>query len=72
MLQPHLWADNSDTEIVMARINKQFGATKSEDEPQETVTSSNPSALLPEHFIGFSYGGQRPHSDHEHVKNPNR
>ncbi|CAG5124890.1 unnamed protein product [Candidula unifasciata] len=69
---PHMWADNSDTEIIMARINKQFDTDINEaQDSHETSTSQNPSALLPEHLIGFSYGGQRPHSDHEHVNNPN-
>ncbi|KAL5021730.1 hypothetical protein ScPMuIL_000885 [Solemya velum] len=29
------------------------------------------SALKPEHIIGYAYGGQRPHSQHEHIQNPN-
>ncbi|XP_005100799.1 uncharacterized protein LOC101859492 [Aplysia californica] len=71
---PHMWAENSDTEIFMVRVNKQFNTTsrsqKSVPEPSEGVQQTG-SALLPEHLIGFSYGGQRPHSDHEHVTNPN-
>lgn len=72
--QPHLWADNSDTEIMMARVNKQFNKTsKEQQESPEKVTSSQPtSALLPDHFIGLAYGGNRPHSVYEHIKNPNR
>ncbi|GFN86010.1 fggap repeat domain containing protein [Plakobranchus ocellatus] len=67
---PHIWADNSDTQVRMARINKEF--ERSSSEHSEEVASTTPApALSPHHLIGFSYGGHRPHSPDEHVKNPN-
>lgn len=68
---PHLWADNSDTEILISRVNKQFVKTARDSQDLQDKLSTPASALLPEHFIGFAYGGQRPHLAHEHVKNPN-
>ena len=69
-----MWADNSNTEIIMDRINKEFNSTTGTKVTPESTEAppQGGSALLPEHVIGFSYGGQRPHSDHEHIDNPNR
>uniref|UniRef100_A0A2C9L4M0 Uncharacterized protein n=1 Tax=Biomphalaria glabrata TaxID=6526 RepID=A0A2C9L4M0_BIOGL len=73
---PHLWADNSDTEILMARVNKQFGktVTKEASEPQndKMPTSSPTSSFLPDNLIGLAYGNKKkPRKNHEQVKNPN-
>ena len=70
--KPHMWADNSDTEVIMARVNKEFGKSSSERSHDDVIESSPAPALSAHHLIGFSYGGHRPHSPDEHVKNPNR
>lgn len=38
---------------------------------KETPPSNQRMALTPDHVIGYAYGGHRPHSNHEHVENPN-
>ncbi|KAI8746478.1 uncharacterized protein LOC106073737 [Biomphalaria glabrata] len=73
---PHLWADNSDTEILMARVNKQFGktVTKEASDPQndKMPTSSPTSSFLPDNLMGLAYGNKKkPRKNHEQVKNPN-
>lgn len=68
---PHIWADNSDTQVMMARVNKEFGRGMSERSSDDSVSPMPASALPPHHLIGFSYGGHRPHSPDEHVRNPN-
>ncbi|GFS16597.1 hypothetical protein ElyMa_006801000 [Elysia marginata] len=69
---PHMWADNSDTQVMMARVNKEFRRSSAErSHDDDSATASSAPALPTQHLIGFSYGGHRPHSPDEHVKNPN-
>ncbi|KAJ8302911.1 hypothetical protein KUTeg_019307, partial [Tegillarca granosa] len=61
---PHFWGDLKDTKLTLGHFKKRS------DSDSKTGTEQNV-ALTPEHFIGYAYGGHRPHSDHEHVQNPN-
>ncbi|XP_061189984.1 uncharacterized protein LOC133197792 isoform X2 [Saccostrea echinata] len=62
---PHLWRNLEDTKLTLGRFRK------SEETSQSDTPSSQRMALTPEHVIGYAYGGHRPHSNHEHVENPN-
>ncbi|XP_062582236.1 uncharacterized protein LOC134244004 isoform X2 [Saccostrea cucullata] len=62
---PHLWRSLEDTKLTLGRFRK------SEESSQPDTPSSQRMALTPEHVIGYAYGGHRPHSNHEHVENPN-
>lgn len=64
-MQPHLWVNLADTKLTLGQIRK------SEEGNQQEPPSSHRLALTPEHVIGYAYGGHRPHSNHEHVENPN-
>ena len=73
-IQPHLWTNIADTKFTLARIQKLAQVMDGNQEEVSTETSrpmSSVNALRPEHIVGYAYGGQRPHSDHEHVTNPN-
>ncbi|XP_046553197.1 uncharacterized protein LOC124262710 isoform X1 [Haliotis rubra] len=69
-LLPHMWTGLADTKFKLARFQKEAPVpeTDDEDEDQEPFQST---ALKPEHIVGYAYGGLRPHSDAEHVDNPN-
>ncbi|KAH9509481.1 hypothetical protein Btru_045998 [Bulinus truncatus] len=72
---PHIWADNSDTEILMARVNKQFGKTVPKDtadsQNDKVATSQSTPSFLPDNLMGLAYGKRMPHRNLEQVKNPN-
>lgn len=61
---PHFWNELTDTEIKLGRFKKQ-------DEASVEGVPIQKSALRPEHIMGYAYGGQRPHTDDEHIENPN-
>ncbi|KAK3086371.1 hypothetical protein FSP39_017480 [Pinctada imbricata] len=64
---PHQWQRIGDTKLTLGRFQK------GEDflSQDEMRPSRHRSALTPQHIMGYAYGGQRPHSDHEHVESPN-
>ncbi|XP_041375556.1 uncharacterized protein LOC121388325 isoform X2 [Gigantopelta aegis] len=70
---PHLWTSIADTKFTLARIQKLAQAmdVKPEVSTETSRSTSSVNALKPEHIVGYAYGGQRPHSHHEHVTNPN-
>ncbi|XP_063439714.1 uncharacterized protein LOC134721003 isoform X1 [Mytilus trossulus] len=61
---PHFWNSLEDTKIKLGRFQKQDEAIMDNQQQQK-------SALRPEHIMGYAYGGQRPHTDDEHIVNPN-
>lgn len=64
ILQPHFWNSLEDTKIKLGRFSKQ-------DEASADNRQRYKPALRPEHIMGYAYGGQRPHTDDEHLENPN-
>ncbi|XP_050397278.1 uncharacterized protein LOC126815602 [Patella vulgata] len=66
---PHSWSDYTDTSFTLARFQKDSRKAEYFEESDKMKESQN--VLSPEHIVGYAYGGQRPHNDHEHVVNPN-
>lgn len=67
---PHSWMHLRDTKFSLGRYQKIDDAMYKDDDEHGSVSPTR-SALDPKHIIGYAYGGQRPHSDEEHIKNPN-
>ncbi|XP_070575140.1 uncharacterized protein [Ptychodera flava] len=68
---PHSWQRRSDTSAEFGRFLKSRGDKSKdyEDSGEEHVLDII--GLDEEHLIGYAFGGLRPHSASEHVKNPN-
>ena len=60
-----------DTKFTLGRFQKSLEEVSFTDEEEESSQSPTPSALDAKHIIGYAYGGHRPHSDIEHIPNPN-
>lgn len=65
---PHLWVNLDDTKLTLGRFRK---TEEGGEKYSSSSSSSSGMALTPNHIIGYAYGGHRPHSNHEHVENPN-
>ena len=65
-----MWVNNRDTKFTLGRFVKDMKSDSQESSPEEEDHSRH-SALSAEHIVGYAYGGQRPHSELEHVANPN-
>ncbi|XP_021352758.1 uncharacterized protein LOC110449917 isoform X1 [Mizuhopecten yessoensis] len=63
---PFGWQSIDDTKLTLGHFQK-----KGDILPDSPDGERSRLALTPEHVMGYSYGGHRPHSDHEHVANPN-
>ncbi|XP_045193457.2 uncharacterized protein LOC123549425 [Mercenaria mercenaria] len=69
---PHYWRSVQDTKFSLGRYQKKVDESMAtEDDDDVTEVEPTKSALDPKHLIGYAYGGQRPHSDDEHIANPN-
>ncbi|XP_052819097.1 uncharacterized protein LOC128244968 [Mya arenaria] len=69
---PHNWRTVRDTKFSLGRYQKIVDENiYREGEEEATQQDPTPAALDPKHVIGYAYGGQRPHSDEEHIVNPN-
>ncbi|XP_002735115.1 uncharacterized protein LOC100378520 [Saccoglossus kowalevskii] len=67
---PHSWQRASDTRITFDRIQKSKGEIfKDYGFDDENVLDMI--GLDEEHLVGYAFGGLRPHSASEHIKNPN-
>lgn len=71
-----MWVDNQHTKFTLGRFakdkkvladSKNFDVSNV-DKDEDTTQAS---ALSARHIVGYHYGGQRPHSEFEHVANPN-
>ncbi|XP_033625650.1 uncharacterized protein LOC117288891 [Asterias rubens] len=68
---PHRWQRGYDTSLLLARIVKDNVKTPQVDTSNDGVTLPSLIGLDGEHIAGYHFGGLRPHSPTEHVKNPN-
>ncbi|XP_038070046.1 uncharacterized protein LOC119739259 isoform X2 [Patiria miniata] len=68
---PHRWQRGSDTTVTIARVVKDTRNKPQLDEPEVTPTLATLIGLDGDHMAGYHFGGLRPHSSTEHVKNPN-
>ncbi|KAL8574521.1 hypothetical protein ACOMHN_005898 [Nucella lapillus] len=68
---PYMWVNNQDTKFTLGRFVKDLKYNPDHHHPPDGQELHTPSALSAEHMVGYAYGGQRPHSEVEHVANPN-
>lgn len=68
---PHNWRSLHDTKFSLGRYQKVIDDSVVMEEDEDASVEPTKSALDAKHLIGYAYGGQRPHSDEEHIANPN-
>ncbi|XP_076449681.1 uncharacterized protein LOC143286041 [Babylonia areolata] len=70
---PYMWVNNEHTKFTLGRFVKdlKFSQNNLDDDDDSSEQHYTPPALSAEHVVGYAYGGQRPHSESEHVANPN-
>ncbi|XP_022108707.1 uncharacterized protein LOC110988983 [Acanthaster planci] len=68
---PHHWQRGSDTTVTIARVAKDTAHISEQDKQEITPTLAALMGLDGDHMAGYHFGGLRPHSATEHVKNPN-
>ncbi|PVD21232.1 hypothetical protein C0Q70_19403 [Pomacea canaliculata] len=71
---PFLWVNNQYTKFTLGRFNKDLKTFPGDGiigvSDYDDHIKGSP-ALSAKHIVGYAYGGHRPHSELEHVANPN-